>query len=296
MADLSTRPEPTTDAAAGEVSPDALAPPTPSSDATTSAPGTSSESPTASEPTPAASTAETAPSGAKAELAEADVSVPGSGAEETDKPDRSAAVPSDATVESAAAPDTTHTDAPDTKSDGPEPDRSGAFGSAVPARRKRSRPSVLVTSLAAVLVVLVGAGVALMLHNRALTSAAADRIAALQVAQAVAINLTTFSPQDVASQIQTLNSESTGSFRDQIAGYSEAFQAVLKQGDVKSTGTISAAGIEKFDGDTAAAVVTVAARLTSAQNPQGEPRSYRLTIGLQRNDDKWLASNVNFVQ
>ena len=163
-------------------------------------------------------------------------------------------------------------------------------------RKSISRPRPLVAALSLLLVLLLVAGVTLFVHNHKVSTAEASKSAALDTARQVATSLTTITPDNAAGQIDDLAKHSTGSFKDQIGGYSAMFQAVLKQGNVASRGTITAAGIEKMEGDAASALVAVSALITSGQVPQGQPRTYRLLVSLQRNGDQWLASNVDFVQ
>lgn len=187
--------------------------------------------------------------------------------------------------------------ATDTEHDGE--DYAAAPSAAGPARnprRKVSRPRPLVAALSLLLVVLLAAGVTLFVHYQKVSAAEASKMAALNTARTVATSLTTITPDNAVGQIDALAKQSTGSFKDQITGYSAMFQAVLKQGNVASRGTITAAGIEKMEGDAASALVTVSALITSGQVPQGQPRVYRLLVSLQRSGDQWLASNVDFVQ
>jgi Mce-associated membrane protein len=163
-------------------------------------------------------------------------------------------------------------------------------------RRKLSRPRPLVAALSLLLVVLLAAGVTLFVHNHRVSAAEASKAAALDTARQIATSLTTITPDNAAGQLDSLTKQSTGSFKDQIAGYSAMFQAVLKQGNVASRGTITAAGIEKMEGDAASALVAVSALITSGQVPQGQPRTYRLLVSLQRAGGQWLVSNVDFVQ
>jgi Mce-associated membrane protein len=182
-----------------------------------------------------------------------------------------------------------------------EDEQSGgaASGTARKPRKPRKpipRPRPLVAALSLLLVVLLVAGVTLFVHNHRVSEAEASKAAALETARQVATSLTTITPDNASGQLDNLQKQSTGSFKEQIGGYSAMFQAVLKQGNVASRGTITAAGIEKMEGDAASALVAVSALITSGQVPQGQPRTYRLLVSLQRSGDQWLASNVDFVQ
>jgi hypothetical protein len=58
---------------------------------------------------------------------------------------------------------------------------------------------------------------------------------------------------------------------------------------------VSAAGIEKMAPDAATVLVTVSATVSNA-NTTAQPVSYRLGVELQREGNRWLASDVKFVQ
>lgn len=203
----------------------------------------------------------------------------------------------DSIVAGAAAPEVadSHEDSADPDGSEDEVERASAKPAKKP-RKPLARPRPLVAALSLLLVVLLAAGVTLFVHNHRVSAEEASRAAALDTARQVATSLTTITPDNAAGQIDDLTKHSTGSFKDQIGGYSAMFQAVLKQGNVASRGTITAAGIEKMEGDAASAIVAVSALITSGQVPQGQPRTYRLLVSLQRSGDQWLAANVDFVQ
>jgi Mce-associated membrane protein len=193
------------------------------------------------------------------------------------------------------ATDVSEADEEDGDDEGDEDAQAGPAPKAKPARKPLPRPRPLVAALSALLVVLLVASGWLFVSNHKMRAAETSRAAALDTARGVATSLTTITPDNAPGQIDSLTKQATGSFKEQIAGYSAMFQAVLKQGNVASRGTITAAGIEKMEGDSASAIVAVSALITSGQVPQGQPRTYRLLVSLQRDGGQWLASNVDFV-
>jgi Mce-associated membrane protein len=160
----------------------------------------------------------------------------------------------------------------------------------------RAKPPALVLALAALLLVLVVAAGWLGVNMYKAHAAAQDKTLALQTAREVATNLTTITSDNFAGQIDALTKVSTQSFKEQMTGYSAMFQALLKQGNVALRGTVTGAGIEKMEGDSAAALITVSTLVTSGQQPQGQPQSFGLLVSLQRDGDHWLASNVDFLR
>lgn len=161
--------------------------------------------------------------------------------------------------------------------------------------RRPSRWTVLVAGLSVALLALVVSGVLLFQHNRSTDELAANRQAALTAAQQIATDLTSIGADNAAQRIDSLSQNSTGGFRTQISTYAAVLQAVLQQSQAGSRGTVSAAAVERIDDSTASVLVTVAATVSNNKLPSAQPVSYRLAVQLQREGDRWLASDVNFV-
>jgi Mce-associated membrane protein len=201
-------------------------------------------------------------------------------------------------VTAPAAEETAAVHEPET-GDEPVPvvDEAGASAaSAVPAARRRpSRRTLVLAGLSVLLVALWATGGWLYVHNRGNSELDAQRAQALATAQKVAADLTSIGADNAQAQIQSLTQESTGGFREQISTYAAALQAILQQAQAGSRGTVSAAGIERIDANTASALVTVSATVSNSKLPNAQPVSYRMGVQLQREGDRWLASDVNFV-
>jgi Mce-associated membrane protein len=214
-----------------------------------------------------------------------------------------AAVAADTTAESvdAAVLDpaevATETAATETADQMAGSDAAAPAARAIPRQRRRpSRWTMLVAGLSVLVVALWVAGGLLFAHNRGASQLAAQRQDVVAAAQKVAGDLTSISSSNAPAQIQSLTNESTGGFRDQISTYAQALQAILQQSGAGSQGTVSAAGIERMDANTASVLVAVTATVSNNKLPNAQPVSYRLGVQLQREGDRWLASDVTFVQ
>jgi Mce-associated membrane protein len=62
-----------------------------------------------------------------------------------------------------------------------------------------------------------------------------------------------------------------------------------------TTGEVAEAGVEKYDGNTASAVVAVKTTVKNKTVPNGEQRFYRLVEQMEKHDGRWLVSRVEFV-
>jgi hypothetical protein len=164
-----------------------------------------------------------------------------------------------------------------------------------PRRAQLSRRRLALAGLVVLLLSLWGTGGWLIARNHAASQLAEQRVAALSAAQKVATDLTSITGDNAQTQISALTQESTGSFREQISTYGSALEAVLRQARAGSTGTVSAAAIDRIDATTATALVAVSARVSNSVLPTAQPVSYRMDIQLQRQGDRWLVSEVRFL-
>ncbi|NMH98270.1 hypothetical protein [Pseudonocardia acidicola] len=125
-----------------------------------------------------------------------------------------------------------------------------------------------------------------------LESTRSDVVAA---AKQVAVNLTTFDADTAEADVKRLQDSTTPDFENGFAQDADAFVKVIKDGKVKMTGQGAEAGLLTLDGDKATAIVAVKAQVSTAQNPQPDPRDYRMSISLVHQDGRWLANGAEFI-
>ena len=162
----------------------------------------------------------------------------------------------------------------------------------VAGMHRRGRRAV---ALSIVLVLAVG-GLAGWLGYGALQGhrVAAQRDMLVQMARQGALDLTTIDYTHVDSDVQRILDFSTGKFHDDFQSRSQPFVDVVKQGQSKSEGTITGAGLESLAGDSAQVLVAVAVKTTSAGN-QSDTKAWRMRIDVQKAGDSTKMSNVEFV-
>jgi Mce-associated membrane protein len=88
---------------------------------------------------------------------------------------------------------------------------------------------------------------------------------------------------------------STGQFHDDFANRAETFKQVVRDAHSVSEGTVSGAGLETLDGDRARVLIAITVKTTNANEPQQEPRHWRMRIDIEKTGDTYKASNVEFV-
>jgi Mce-associated membrane protein len=162
-----------------------------------------------------------------------------------------------------------------------------------PPRRDRLRLSLT----AALLIVAALGALAGWLGFRAHEShqRAQQREMFLQAARQGALNLTTISYSEVNADIQRILDSSTGGFYDDFQKRAQPFVDIVKQAQSKSKGTITEAGLESVQGDSAQALVAVTVTTSNASAAEQQPRSWRMRINVQKVGDTPKVSNVEFV-
>jgi Mce-associated membrane protein len=115
------------------------------------------------------------------------------------------------------------------------------------------------------------------------------------VARQQAVNLTTISDTEIDADIKRILDASSGHFRDDFQKRSPAFIDAVRQAHAKSTGDVTAAGIETMSADQADVLVAVSVKTSNAGAPEQEPRSWRMRISVSKVDDAAKVTNVEFV-
>lgn len=152
---------------------------------------------------------------------------------------------------------------------------------------------LLVAALAALLVLL--AAVDVVLYVQGTDGGAGQREEALTAARRVALDLSTLGAGNAEDNLARLADSTTGSFRDDLIGYSTPLRETLVAGGVSSDARVRTAGLERIDDESAVALVAVSATVTSKAMLEGTPRQYRLAVDLRRVDGRWRASSVSYV-
>ena len=126
-------------------------------------------------------------------------------------------------------------------------------------------------------------------------SAEQSRTLFLEAGKQGAINLTTIDHQRATADVQRILDSSTGTFRDEFAGRSDSLVTVVEQAQSKSSGTVTAAGVESMTADDALVLVALSVTTTNLGAAQQPPRYWRMRLTVTRVDDGAKVSKVDFV-
>jgi Mce-associated membrane protein len=95
--------------------------------------------------------------------------------------------------------------------------------------------------------------------------------------------------------VQRIIDNSTGQFRDDFKNQADDFVKVAQDSKVITEVTVNSVGVESMTNDKAVALVAATSRVTNAAGAKQEPRSWRLSVDLQRDGGQIKMSKVEFV-
>ena len=86
-----------------------------------------------------------------------------------------------------------------------------------------------------------------------------------------------------------------GPFSDDFKNQADDFIKVAQDSKVITEVTVNATAVESMTKDSAVVLVSATSRVTNASGAKQEPRSWRLSVNLQREGDQVKMSKVEFV-
>jgi Mce-associated membrane protein len=95
--------------------------------------------------------------------------------------------------------------------------------------------------------------------------------------------------------VQRIIDNSTGQFKDDFKNQADDFIKVAQDSKVITEVTVNATGVESMTNDTAIVLVSASSRVTNAAGAKQEPRTWRLSVNLQRDGGQIKMAKVEFV-
>ncbi|ALL79892.1 hypothetical protein AD006_31720 (plasmid) [Pseudonocardia sp. EC080610-09] len=118
---------------------------------------------------------------------------------------------------------------------------------------------------------------------------------ALVAARQTVTDLLTIDPGTADETMRRLSDGATGEFGDQVDDRSGMFAGAIRDADVSSTGSVTAAGVAERGSGRAVVLVAAESTVRNAQVPDGEPRQYRMRLTVEEDGGRWLVSRLEFV-
>jgi Mce-associated membrane protein len=97
------------------------------------------------------------------------------------------------------------------------------------------------------------------------------------------------------ADVQRIIDNSTGQFKDDFQNTAEDFVKVAQESKVVTEVTVNSVAVESMTDDSAVVLVAAASRVTNSAGANQEPRTWRLSVNLQREGDQIKMSKVEFV-
>lgn len=149
--------------------------------------------------------------------------------------------------------------------------------------------------LAALLVVLVAAGIPVGLKWNDARAEQQRHGDVLTAARAEALAFTTLNHETVDADIAKVLAGATGSFKKQFAAGKAQIKELTTEAESVSSGKILAAGVVGSDSDSATVIVVADSTVTNVNLSEPQPRHYRIQLDLVLVEGSWLTSELQFV-
>ncbi|WP_280414111.1 hypothetical protein [Nocardia carnea] len=161
--------------------------------------------------------------------------------------------------------------------------------------RRPSGRAVARAVVAVIVLVSLAAGGYSIWNHQQITAAQAREDEFLNAAREGVIALTTLDSGKAADDVKRVLDHSTGAFRTDFQTRSEDFTKVVEQSKVATQGEITAAAVESMTDESAVVLVSAVSRVTNTAGAQQEPRVWRLSVTVTREDSELKMSKVEFV-
>ena len=172
---------------------------------------------------------------------------------------------------------------------------------AAPVRRRRPRlPRPTWRGIVAALVFLVTAALLALSGYMIWEHREAERLRQLDAEYSAAarqsvVTLMSLNFNNAEEDVQRIIDNSTGQFKDDFELQAQDFVQVAQDSKVITEVSVNATGVESMTEDSAVVLVAASSRVTNTGGANQEPRTWRLSVHLQREGDQLKMSKVEFV-
>ena len=97
------------------------------------------------------------------------------------------------------------------------------------------------------------------------------------------------------ADVQRVLDMSIGAFHDDFASRAADFVKTAQDSKAVTQGSVAASALESITADSAIVLLAASSQVTNVNGARGDPRPWRMSVTMSRDDDKWKMSNVEFV-
>ncbi|WP_024448331.1 hypothetical protein [Mycolicibacterium iranicum] len=184
-----------------------------------------------------------------------------------------------------------------------DPDIEEAQEAEAPRKRRRMRlkPTKFGVAVAAIVVAILGAvaglaasGYMIIEHRNAekVRQQTAEYSAA---ARQSVVTLMSLDFNNAEADVQRIIDNSTGQFKSDFESQAADFVKVAQDSKVVTEVTVNSTAVESMSDDKAEVLVAAASRVTNTAGANQEPRTWRLSVSLEREDGQIKMAKVEFV-
>lgn len=182
------------------------------------------------------------------------------------------------------------------EADPDSPDRVVTDSADAKVHRTISMKRALLSALAAVLVVGLVVGVALLvLAKHSAQERDSRRAEYVQAARQSVVNMTTIHKDTAKQDVQRILDGASGEFKAEFDGRVDPFVSIVTEAKVDTDGSIIEAGLESESDGSANVLVAARSTVTNAGDANPSPRDFRLRVTITDTDGKLTTSKVEFV-
>jgi Mce-associated membrane protein len=170
-----------------------------------------------------------------------------------------------------------------------------------PVRERRRWPAGRILKVVAALIagactiVLITLSVVMVINHRHQADEQRHRAEFAAAGRQSVVTLMSLDFNKAKDDVQRIIDNSTGTFKDDFKTQAEDFIKVAQDSKVITEVTVNATAVEKMTKDTATVLVSATSRVTNSSGAKQEPRSWRLSVDLQRDGDQIKMAKVEFV-
>ena len=163
-----------------------------------------------------------------------------------------------------------------------------------PRGLSRWRAAALAAAAVAIGALLALTGLMVVKHNEAAANRAQDR-EFLEAASEGIVALLSIDHGRAEADVQRILDLSIGAFRDDFASRAGDFITTAQKGKAVTKGAVTAAALESAGDDNAVVLVAATSQVTNVSGARDDPRPWRMSVTVSRDEDQWKMSNVEFV-